>query len=904
MSLMNSAKYTPTSLFISPTLIIGLGGSGTEVVRLVKARIRRAMGKLPEIVEFLALDTEPCNNPPGMERIFAREFGYLGDYNASDVLNHLDRYPHIKDWWPAQGASVTGTIHKGARQRRIVGRLSLYVRWNEFVIPLQRKIDRIRDIAAKEAVEKRDVEVDRASGQVQVYIVSSLCGGTGAGIFLDVAFRVRKALGDDADILGVFMLPSCFLDMVQSRIQRQRIQANTAASLLELNYFMQGNPFEACFPDQPYLDRNGNKNVTTLFRPFDSTYMVDRSNGKELLDGLSEVQKMIAQQIFLDMVTPIGKRWQARRANLRDLAGEQGSRADGAFSDGNGVDIPPLPDSEDNDSPPISVPVQARSEPLFVAGFCTASLILPLAETVQSARDLAATRFIETNLLGHEPTGEARRDLERAVETEFDQFRNRLRFERVQPSAGPVQPEGNDDDPYAGASAAEAGATATIDLTRAEAEIHTAFEALRAFLQDAYETRPGLGLRGVRFLIDDLLIRARGHRNYLSGEDNRLSNELNNLQTAESTAIDEPPKSGCIGLVVGPVYKLFGSQTPHQTEVSTWEASRAARRDAIAEIQVLQSRNRVAIEATDRLTTALQSISANLHARVVRFEELCQRMSRTPEVRPDSDGVPDDQRIELFELATPVGWETHQIDGRGDVSFLGSQREQLANKIAGLDPSQRAELIRHIDAAGLSLQFALDPNGRGGHDLGIRDLTPGAEDRLREITTGYFLEQATIRGPERLGVRIADYLQWLYDTVPYGVGTQRATMSSRYTPKDPMNRLNNRVRRIFLDADETTLGSEASANTEPVRIIGSDRDRSQDELIDDLLEDFDRWENVATATPDRIDASFSRHGFPVRALRQRNDFRESYQFFTSTLGEKIHLHDDWHQDTFDIEILT
>jgi hypothetical protein len=103
------------------------------------------MGTMPEIIDFLALDTEPCNNPPGLERIFAREFGFLGDYNASEVLQNLDRHPHIREWWPTDGTRVSGTIHKGARQRRIVGRLSLYARWGEFVIPLDRKTDRIRE---------------------------------------------------------------------------------------------------------------------------------------------------------------------------------------------------------------------------------------------------------------------------------------------------------------------------------------------------------------------------------------------------------------------------------------------------------------------------------------------------------------------------------------------------------------------------------------------------------------------------------------------------------------------------------------------------------------------------------------------------------------------------------------
>lgn len=908
----NKAKYIPASLFISPTLVIGLGGSGTEVVRLVKSRIRRAMGTMPEIVDFLALDTEPCNNPPGLERIFAREFGYLGDYNASDVMEHLDRHPHIQDWWPANETRVSGTIHKGARQRRIVGRLSLYARWGEFAIPLDRKIDRIRDIANKEQLQKRGVEVERATGQVQVYIIGSLCGGTGAGIFLDVAFRVRKVLKDDADIVGVFLLPSCFLQLVQSRIQKQRIQANAAASLLELNYFMEGNPFDSCFPDQPFRDRQGEKNVFPLYRPFDSVYLVDRSNGKELLDGVDEIQKMTAQQVFLDMVTPLGKRYAARRANLRDLAGEQGSGTTG--NNNSGHDEMNLdPNMSDGDIASVTKldgndPPKSGGEPLFVAGFCTASLILPLAEAVQSAQGLAAAQFIQMEILGRNPDGEMARSLKQEVETRFKQLRNQLRFERVQVSVPSEPTAGEEVDPAAALLGLNSGSgtpsratsATTIDLTNAENDIQVAFEDLRAFLQRAYDERH-LGLAGVRFLVDTALSQSQNHRATLGDETARLARRHED----EEKAIGDRPEPSRGDRLLGPINALLGQPSPHEQRVQSWQTNAQAHRAATIEIETQQNRNRMAIEATDRLSNALQEIRAQLDQRIEGVKRLVEELRRIPERRQDDDGVPQDQRIEIFELATPVGWEIHDRDGQGAVSFLKSQREQLADAIARLGSQELDTLTKQLQDAGLTFCWIkLDPNGRGGRDLHLVEQMPSAEDTLRRVTTLYFAARASTLGADKLGTRIVDYLKWFYESIPYGTGTQRTTYSSRYTPIDPLHMLNSRMRRIFLDTDETALGSESSANTEPVHMIGSDRDRDQDTLVRDLLEDFDRWENVATATPDRIDASFSRHGFSVRALRQRRDFREAYQYFTATLREKIHLHRDWDESTFNIGILS
>ncbi len=357
--------YSPSSLFVAPSLVIGLGGTGVAIIRMLKQRIRQSIHPMPGIIEFLAVDTEPVQNLPGDERIFDHEIAYLGNYNAARVLENLDRHPHIREWWP-ENNTITGTIFRGARQRRLVGRLSLYARWGEFAQRLDRKLDKIREILPKESVERRGVDVER-TGQVRVYVISSLCGGTGSGIFLDVAFRVRQKMEDIAEINGLFLMPSVFIADIQSHIQQQRIQGNTYAALRELNHFLAGKPFYANFPDRAVADSKRQR----LSRPFDTVFLVDRGNGVDFLSSIESVRNMTAQYLFLDIITPHGKRFSSLRENFNDLASER-----------------------------------RANKTLGIAGLVTASLILP-ADLDNKIRSRYACQFFERRIIGDDPSKES-----------------------------------------------------------------------------------------------------------------------------------------------------------------------------------------------------------------------------------------------------------------------------------------------------------------------------------------------------------------------------------------------------------------------------------------------------------------------------------------------------------------
>src|SRR5439155_25508300 len=81
------------------------------------------------------------------------------------------------------------------------------------------------------------------------------CGGTGSGIFLDVAYILRDLLQTRSTFLpnGIFVLPQAFMPALTGKVDLQRrIQGNAYAALPELSELMNAadrSKFEF-YPDQ------------------------------------------------------------------------------------------------------------------------------------------------------------------------------------------------------------------------------------------------------------------------------------------------------------------------------------------------------------------------------------------------------------------------------------------------------------------------------------------------------------------------------------------------------------------------------------------------------------------------------------------------------------------------------
>ena len=162
-----------------------------------------------------------------------------------------------------------------------------YVTFKQLLETKLTNLDKIRDM---EIAQNRGFPV---VGNYQlIYVVSSLCGGTGAGMFLDTVHRIRAQVRNNARIVGIFFLPDVLEAEISSDLQRRRIRANAYAALKELNYFQETQRFKALYPSEQ------RELPDTPYAPFDFIFLVGRTNR----DGRSLARKSDAEQMAAHLI--------------------------------------------------------------------------------------------------------------------------------------------------------------------------------------------------------------------------------------------------------------------------------------------------------------------------------------------------------------------------------------------------------------------------------------------------------------------------------------------------------------------------------------------------------------------------------------------------------------------------
>lgn len=323
----SSQRYDRPTIY--PTMVVGVGGMGTNTVRAVKRRFRNVWGsdQLPGMIQLLSLDTEPLVNRLDQEPLFADEFAYMGKFDATRLISNLDQHPEIGRWWNYPSIPL-GYIHNGAKQLRPIGRLCFFRNYVTFKQLLESKLSNLDKIRDMETAQNRGFPV---VGNYQlIYVVSSLCGGTGSGMFMDTVHRIRAQVRNNARIVGIFYLPDVLEGEITSDIQRRRIRANAYAALKELNYFQETQSFKALYPSEQ------RELPDAPYAPFDFIFLVGRTNrdGRSLARK-SDAENMAAHLIQLTAISHLsseilGLEVNVVRERLYDLGDSVAAGAGGA----------------------------------------------------------------------------------------------------------------------------------------------------------------------------------------------------------------------------------------------------------------------------------------------------------------------------------------------------------------------------------------------------------------------------------------------------------------------------------------------------------------------------------------------------------------------------------------------
>ncbi len=244
------------------SLFIGLGGTGINAIRSIKKQVNECI--IPDNAEeydnpnnnvsvreyrrirFLAIDTDLRSYRDSLLDGFdCIDLSLSGNHGPV----HTDNRPDLK-WINDTGGTISRAVSTGyyTGGNRQAGRYLLFNKFDE----LESKIQHIVDDA------KLGIPVDC---KVLVNVFSGLGGGTGSGIFLDVCYAVRRALGSISNryTCGYFFMPEVNLSWPHiDDATKQYISRNGYAALQELNYCMNipenGGAFRQIIKDGSYID--------------------------------------------------------------------------------------------------------------------------------------------------------------------------------------------------------------------------------------------------------------------------------------------------------------------------------------------------------------------------------------------------------------------------------------------------------------------------------------------------------------------------------------------------------------------------------------------------------------------------------------------------------------------------
>jgi hypothetical protein len=263
---------------MAKNIIIGIGGTGLTAIRELRRLIaERYEGGLKDpavaALRFVYIDTDSEFRGQQTWQVLNKDIslqpGEIVEINGGqlgEMVEHPDDYPDIAPWLPriADYAKQPGN---GAKGIRAYGRLIYHYSENK---------DRV-----KRAIINARNSLNLAfphEGVVRFYIISSLSGGTGSGMFLPLAddmveWEVFKRGVTNQKMWAFLVLPALAITG-----RHDRYHANAFATLKEMNY------------------RGVNEKL-----PFSGTYLIEPVNESGLDIGLDNLPLLIAQRLFLNI---------------------------------------------------------------------------------------------------------------------------------------------------------------------------------------------------------------------------------------------------------------------------------------------------------------------------------------------------------------------------------------------------------------------------------------------------------------------------------------------------------------------------------------------------------------------------------------------------------------------------
>lgn len=282
---------------IKRCLYVGLGGTGMNSLLYTKKSFIDTYGEVPPMIGFLGIDTDSGQYKKELTTN-SGEPVLLTPKEQMPVCVKEARpiYEVNKDafsWIPQENLFALGQMVRGAGAFRTNGRFAFTVNYAN----LSRKItEAINDISRIGISNNEKYEL--LGSDIEIHMVFSVCGGTGCGTFINMAYLLRKE-APNCKLTGYAILPGVFKSM--SSTGMNNVYPNAYGAIADLDFLMHMGMGVEPF-NLRYINEKDNYKIQD--KPFNSVIFIDNQN--EAGDVYTNIDQL-SEMISLALVTSAGE---------------------------------------------------------------------------------------------------------------------------------------------------------------------------------------------------------------------------------------------------------------------------------------------------------------------------------------------------------------------------------------------------------------------------------------------------------------------------------------------------------------------------------------------------------------------------------------------------------------------
>lgn len=299
---------------IKPSIFIGLGGVGIQTILKTKALFLDNI-EFQEILSpyifFVGIDTDEYDL--SMQISSKNQLKVSLEYKEicniavppQKIYEFVQYHRRNIDWLPQQNRYFMTPLNHSPRMVRSDGRLAFIYKIAALKNYLLTILTEMHDSICRAKNGVNNIETDKSDGisSIDINIVFSLCGSTGSGIFLDIAYllqEIRQETNIKITLNGYGILPSTLINSLSQHATstnstlRTYLFGNSYAAISELDYLMKLKKNKLSV-QLPWKEEKQSE------PPFEKVTLID-NNGSVEQYKLSQLTDILSRALYMRVI--------------------------------------------------------------------------------------------------------------------------------------------------------------------------------------------------------------------------------------------------------------------------------------------------------------------------------------------------------------------------------------------------------------------------------------------------------------------------------------------------------------------------------------------------------------------------------------------------------------------------